>query len=655
MAFRKLIAFLLLLAIHLQPANGQQAERSPLIDAAACNKLLDAARLAIDTSTETAMKIITELKMAVAQLRVDSLTAKVYTEEGYCNFYAGDYRKAALAFDSAGLLWKNINKLNYAKSLNNKGNAMMYNSEYYRSLVSFFESLKVFEKENNEKGQAGVLANIGLVYESIGDWDYALYYEKRAIAIKSKIKDSVGLANSLGNIGNLYINKEMPDSAILYQQHSLNINQAISNKAGISNALGNIGNAFRKKNMADSAIHYLLQAVQISKNLGNVQNHANFLNNLAESYLMNNDLVAAYQYAQDASTYVAEISDKEFRQQHYELMYRYFKKAGNSAEAFRYLEKLNAVNDSLFDEKINIQNEKLSVEYAYNQKRLTDSLAFQSQLSSSEKKATASRNRFIISTLLLLLAVSLAAIWYNRSKLLEKKNQLVQQNAAMQEQKISELEKEKQLLASQALLRGQEEERARLAKELHDGLGGLLSGVKHSIINTKENTLLTDDNSQLFERSVQMIDNSVKELRRVAHNMMPEALAKFGLSDAINDYCKTINASGAVQVIYQDFGDTVKYDSSVETGVYRIIQELLNNVIKHSGGTQVLVQTICNADRISITVEDNGKGFDTVSLKDTPGTGWNNIRSRVDYLKGSIDINSETGKGSSVNIELPIL
>jgi len=276
-------------------------------------------------------------------------------------------------------------------------------------------------------------------------------------------------------------------------------------------------------------------------------------------------------------------------------------------------------------------------------------------LSSSEKKATASRNRFIISTLLLLLAVSLAAIWYNRSKLLEKKNQLVQQNAAMQEQKISELEKEKQLLASQALLRGQEEERARLAKELHDGLGGLLSGVKHSIINTKENTLLTDDNSQLFERSVQMIDNSVKELRRVAHNMMPEALAKFGLSDAINDYCKTINASGAVQVIYQDFGDTVKYDSSVETGVYRIIQELLNNVIKHSGGTQVLVQTICNADRISITVEDNGKGFDTVSLKDTPGTGWNNIRSRVDYLKGSIDINSETGKGSSVNIELPIL
>ncbi|MFN8249714.1 MAG: hypothetical protein U0T68_12235, partial [Ferruginibacter sp.] len=128
MAFRKLIAFLLLLAIHLQPANGQQADRSYLIDVAACNKLLDAARLAMDTSTETAMKIITELKMAVAQLRVDSLTAKVFTEEGYCNFYAGDYRKAALAFDSAGLLWKNINKLNYAKSLNNKGNAMMYNS-----------------------------------------------------------------------------------------------------------------------------------------------------------------------------------------------------------------------------------------------------------------------------------------------------------------------------------------------------------------------------------------------------------------------------------------------------------------------------------------------------------------------------------------------
>lgn len=653
--FVKLTAVLFLLWGYQHPVNGQNRYEQLPGDITAFEQLLKETRLAMDTSTEVALGIIHKLKIAATRLKADSLSAKVYTEEGYCNFYEGNYRKASLAFDSAGMLWKNTNKLNYAKSLNNKGNAMMYNSEYYKSLVTFFESLQLFETEKNEKGQAGVLSNIGLVYESIGDWDYALHYAKKSMVIKIRINDSVGLANAYGNIGNLYMNKQMPDSAIYFQQLSLRLNNGIDNKAGISNALGNIGNAFAKKQMPDSAIHYLQQALQISKNLGNAQNNANFLNNLSESYLLKNDLAAAYQYASQAALYVPEISDKEFLQQHYGLMYRYFKKTGNNAKAFEYLEKLNVVNDSLFNEKINIQNEKLSVEYEYRQKSLTDSLQFQSQLITSEKKATASKNRFIIASLLLLLAASLAAIWYNRSKLLEKKNQLVQQNAAMQEQKIGELEKEKQLLASQALLRGQEEERRRMAKDLHDGLGGLLSGIKHSVLNMKENVILTEENSRLFERSVQMIDNSVKELRRVAHNMMPEALAKFGLADAINDYCKTINASGAIQVIYQNFGETGKYDKPVETNVYRIIQELVNNVIKHAGASQVLVQTVCDPERVSITVEDNGKGIDMSVLHDAAGAGWNNIRSRADYLKGTIDINSEPGKGTSVNIELHVV
>lgn len=645
--------FLLLMTAQANLCRGQHTAGPD--DPADINRLLKIVRGTIDTSTDAAFIIIEKLKVLAGRARIDSLSAKVFTEEGYCNFYAGNYKKAAIAFDSAGLLWKNKNRTDYAKSLNNKGNALMYNSEYYSSLLSFFEALALFQQDGNEKGQAGVLGNIGLVYESIGDWDYALDYGKRAISIKMRISDSAGMANGYGNIGNLYMHKEMPDSAIHYQQLSLAINRLIDNKQGISNALGNIGNAFRKKNMPDSAIVYLQQAVEISKGLGNAENNANFLNNLAESFLLKGDMQAAYQYAVQAGAYVPEITDKEFLQQHYSLMYRYFKATGDKAKSFEYLEKLNAVNDSLFDEKINIQNEKLSVEYEYRQKQLTDSLAFQSQLSASEKKAIASKNKFIISALLLLLTASLAAIWYNRSKLLKRKNQLVQQNAELQEQKISELEKEKQLLASQALLKGQEEERSRLAKDLHDGLGGLLSGVKHSILNMKENMILTEENTRAFERSIEMIDTSVKELRRVAHNMMPEALSKFGLVDAINDYCKAINASGAVEITYQNFGETGNYEKPVETSIYRIIQELINNTIKHGEASQVLVQTVCNPDHVSIAVEDNGKGFDTAALTDSAGAGWANIRSRVDYLKGTIDINSGPGKGTSVNIELQVV
>src|SRR6185436_16432928 len=124
----------------------------------------------------------------------------------------------------------------------------------------------------------------------------------------------------------------------------------------------------------------------------------------------------------------------------------------------------------------------------------------------------------------------------------------------LQQQRISELEKDRQLVAVDSMLKGQEEERSRLAKDLHDALGGLLSGVKFSLSNMKDNLIITPDNMTVFERSLDMIDTSIKELRRVAHNMMPEMLVKFGLDEALKEYCNSINATKLLTVNYQSFG-----------------------------------------------------------------------------------------------------
>ena len=167
----------------------------------------------------------------------------------------------------------------------------------------------------------------------------------------------------------------------------------------------------------------------------------------------------------------------------------------------------------------------------------------------------------------------------------------------------------------------------------------------------KDNLIMTPDNMVVFERSLDMLDTSIKELRRVAHNMMPEMLNKFGLDEALKEYCNSVNATNLVAVNYQSVGMDSRLDSSTEIIIYRIVQELMNNILKHAAASQVFVQLIKDNSRLNIVVEDNGKGFDTAILENNKGAGWTSIRSRVEYLKGQIDINSEPGKGTLINIE----
>jgi len=229
------------------------------------------------------------------------------------------------------------------------------------------------------------------------------------------------------------------------------------------------------------------------------------------------------------------------------------------------------------------------------------------------------------------------------------------QKQKLQQQRIAELETEKKLMAAEAVLKGEEQERTRLAKDLHDGLGGMLSGIKYVFQNMKGNLIMTPESQQSFERGMDMLDTSIKEMRRVAHNMMPEALVKFGLDIALKDFCNDINQSGVLKLTYQSIGmEKVSLEHTVSITIYRIVQELINNTIKHSAAKTAIVQLTNNEGHFLVTVEDDGKGFDTSILKGSKGMGWSNIESRVGFLKGTIDLQSSPGKGTSVHLEIPV-
>lgn len=227
----------------------------------------------------------------------------------------------------------------------------------------------------------------------------------------------------------------------------------------------------------------------------------------------------------------------------------------------------------------------------------------------------------------------------------------------LQQQRISELETEKLLAAAEAVFKGEEQERARLAKDLHDGLGGMLSGIKHSFTNMKENLIMTPDNALAFGRGIDLLDSSIKEMRRVAHNMMPEILMQFGLDTALKEFCIELGRNGTLTATYQPIDmDAIIFEPNLSVTAYRVVQELSNNALKHAGATTLLVQAHASKEDglLQLTVEDNGIGFDPSALEQSGGMGWKNIRNRVELLKGKIDIHTAHNKGTSVLIEIPL-
>lgn len=236
--------------------------------------------------------------------------------------------------------------------------------------------------------------------------------------------------------------------------------------------------------------------------------------------------------------------------------------------------------------------------------------------------------RILLATLLLLI-VGLAIRSYYRRKM--EKQQLI-------------MEKEIAI----------EQERTKMARELHDGLGSMLSGIKHSFAAMNKEFDLTEKQKLLFHSNLDKLNESIKELRNITHNMASDALLKYGIENSLRDYCSNTSASSGVAITFTALNtDNLKLSEEKSFHIFRIMQELLQNVIKHSGAAKVLVQISSNQNLFYITVEDNGKGFDLQEARKMKSMGLRNIESRVRMLRGELDFQTAPGKGTSVMITIP--
>ena len=527
------------------------------------------------------------------------------------------------------------------------GRYFIQKEDFGKATIFFLEALKIEEKRKDERSIADLYTDLGYIYAIMEKFDRALNYNTKSLSIYERLKDTTGIAKSLLYLGNLHLSHEFCETrtkdqkisdfktAQMYYYKSAALNEKTGNNSELAKCYANLGITYNNLNQPDKAYQFLSKSLSYFRKINDWNGITQTLCSLGKVYSQ------LKKYPESIDCFLECISESQKRnliqgiQFVYEALAQTYDNAGDFKNARDYYVKYMIVRDSVYNSQKSKQIFELDTKYQTEKKekeilRLT--------------VAKGHREMFIY--ILISVIVVLAFIYVN----ILNKRKISKQELDLKEQKIRQLEKDRQLLATQSVLLGEETERSRMARDLHDGLGGLLSGVKLSLSSMKGNVFLSSGNVDKFDHALGLLDSSIRELRRVAHNMMPEVLVKFGLNEALSDFCNSINnQSGQIQ--YQFYGTEKRIDSSYEINTYRIAQELINNALKHSLSSDMMVQLIQEEHRIHLTVQDNGKGFNTSILKNPDGTGLNNIKSRVESLKGRYDIFSEPGKGTDVSVE----
>lgn len=524
--------------------------------------------------------------------------------------------------------------LAHAKALFNTGTSYRILGRYEDALQYYERGKRIFDRLGNDHIHAQVAAILQVLYKKLRQFDKAIALGEEAVTLARKINNPIWLTSALNDLGTTYGQLRQMDKAKACFTEALALSKTTDDKNMESAVYLNLGDILFQQREYEATKPYFENALRISEELEAYETMAIAKKALALYYVFKKDYKTAEQFAQEALTLTYQFNLRTEREKIFYVLSTIAHHKHDLRKAEQYTEQSMLLGDSLLNETVQKNISDINIKYETARKDQELKLK-----EATIKQKSTFNSLLILGTVALIVVLFLMYITYK-------------QRQGLQQQRINELEAEKKLTATEAVLKGEEQERTRLAKDLHDGLGGMLSGIKYSLNAMKGNLIMTPDNAHAFERSLDMLDNSIREMRRVAHNMMPEALVKFGLDAALKDFCNDINQSPALNVRYQSIGlQAVTFSQTTSITLYRIVQELLNNAMKHAVAKNVIVQISNENNHISVTVEDDGKGFDSSILQKSGGMGWKNIESRIAYLKGGLDIQTAPGKGTSVLIE----
>ncbi len=608
---------------------------------------------------------------ALARSKED--TFKVWTMVRLGDLYLNHFLDSSDYYAKAfGALSEKLNfPLGKAYSLSMQAFVLSNHLRKYEAIAMDLEAIEILIKTNRRDKLANLYNNTALIYSATGDFSESLDLYLKAEVIYEQLNDSSSLAFIYGNLATIYLDLMEYEPAYLYSLKSVLLCRYRRQTQGLGAALIDLASSLVNLQRFDTALVVCNDARDYSTRYQGIEANGKASALINSAYIgmgkfdllkINSDemiaaarkvadsealcgglsgLVAYYLHEKKytlAAHYAGECIEVAERdslalslRDAYGAAARVEIEKGNVAGFDHYNNLRDSIDEKVRSDKILRNTQELEAKYSLNKKQgEIDSLNKEKKIQQLILRQRNTINWVLASVVLVAVLVGFL---YQRS-----------------------YRQQKQLLAAQAVLQGQVEERTRLAKDLHDGLGSILSSAKFSFNNMKQNLIISPENAAAFEKSMDMLDKSIAELRRVAHNMMPETLMKFGLDTALKDFCSTVDQSGAVKLTYQSFGlEETTVPEVTSAAVYRIVQELVNNILKHAGATSALVQLISKDGTLSITVEDNGRGFERKVLETGVGIGYSSLQNRVTYLKGTIDLQTSPGKGTAVHIQLPNL
>jgi signal transduction histidine kinase len=535
-------------------------------------------------------------------LKLNDTMRLIATNNAIGNIYSdqSEFDSAVYYYLKSAQLAELSGKLNYLGHIyNNVGNTFYQMSEYVKASSYLEQALEINQKYEDIELTAVSLTILGNNADGAGNYTQAIYYYNQARLLFESIGDQIGKADILNNFASIYRSQSKLEEALTSYKMAHQIYVRQNYTEGITITLMNIGKVYSDMGKYKLAGIYLDSCLRISTKSGYLQNRCSVLFAISDNYYKSGEYKKAY------DSYI---------------MY------SNLSDSLTGIEKSKALHE--LDKKY--QKEK-------DQARILT-------LEKENLEKTMQRNAGIYSAIGIFMLAGFIVIYFLQKS---KKDRII----AMQ--KIIQLEEEKKLMAAKILLEGQEEERKRIAQELHDGLGVLLSATKMQFTSIKDKS---PENKPLIEKATRMLEQASGDVRKISHNMMPGLLTKLGFFEAVEDLMESIKDAGDINAVMETEGDTDRLPENKEIMLYRVVQEMVNNTLKHANAKSIFLKMARFPDRLEMFFSDDGIGFETEKAMnaETSSLGLNSILSRIGFLNGEVQIDSSPGNGTRYKIRIPL-
>lgn len=528
-----------------------------------------------------------------------------------------------------------------AETLNLLGSIYEKSGLYIKSLATHFESLELQKEKRNNRGIANSYHNLAHIYMLGERYDNAYTYYFKALDIYQNLlyntTDSVDIEANIVKIqiaiGNYFVSQNDSTNALNFLNKALNISKRTNDRINLAQSLFNIGNVYFQWRNYAKARDYYLKSLEISKKENNKIGIVTSNINLGRIYYFNNQTKKAIEVFENGVNLAIEIKANRQIAEISDLLYSIYSEFPDSIrQTKKYASLFIKSRKYIPDEKTQDSIIQMSVKH-----EVTAEKNKEISIEKYEKRI----RTILLSSVLVIVIIGFVFIFY--------RNKAKQQ--AIYEKRIAN----EQMIRFKEVFNAIEKERKRIAIDLHDSVGQMLSTTKLYFSGLEDLVEQQNKhNKMLYAEAINLLDASSAELRNISYNIMPDSLIKYGLKSAVEEIINKISNGSEINFNFKSVGFDKRQSETLEITIYRIIQEALNNILKHASATIVNIYLMKESDKINLLIYDNGKGMENFDFYKNKGLGWKSIFSRVQMLNGKIAIDTGINQGTKIDIMIPV-